>query len=295
MKVSIVTACFNAAATVEETLRSVLGQTGVELEYIVVDGASTDGTAEIIQRFAPQFAHFVSEPDRGQVDALNKGFARATGDVLGFLNADDVLLPGTLASVCAAFAAAPEREIVYGGLEWIDFTGAPLGPHHGEIESLADILDIFRVWWAQRQWVQPEVFFRRSLRDRVGSFAERYHLAFDYDFWVRCFLAGVRVTRLDQPLVKFRRHAHQKSVDTARGDQEIRAILAEHLASPRVPRELRRHLTAALAYDQYQTTPAADRGSFAWSLVRQPHWLGVPAVRQRLAASFFGRRGNGPR
>jgi len=295
VKVSIVTACFNAAATVEETLRSVLDQRGVDLEYIVIDGASTDGTAAIIQRFAPQLAHFVSEPDRGQVDALNKGFARATGDILGFLNADDVFLPGTLAAVCAAFDAAPDREIVYGGLEWIDFAGQPLGPHHGAIDSLADILDVFRVWWRDRQWVQPEVFFRRSLKDRVGAFDERYHLAFDYDFWVRCFLADARVSRLEQPLVRFRRHAGQKSVDTTRGDHEIRAILAGNLVDPRVPSALRRRLGAQLSYDRYQTGASADRGSFAWSLLRQPRWLTVPAVRQRLVASFFGRGKKQPR
>ncbi len=295
MKISIVTACFNAAATVEETLRSVLGQSGVGLEYIVIDGASTDGTTGIIERFAPRLAHYVSEPDRGQVDALNKGFARATGDILGFLNADDVLLPGTLSSVCAAFAAAPDREIVSGGLEWIDFEGQPLGAHHGEIETLDDILDIFRVWWAQKQWVQPEVFFRRALKDRVGPLDDRYHLAFDYDFWVRCFLAGARVARLSQPLVKFRRHANQKSVDTARGDHEIRAILAEHLADLRVPPALRRRLSAQLSYDRYHSAPAAQRKSFGLALLREPQWLTVPAVRQRLAASFFGRGKKQPR
>jgi glycosyltransferase involved in cell wall biosynthesis len=295
VKVSLVTACFNAAPTVEETLRSVLAQTGAELEYIIIDGASTDGTAEIIRRFAPQLAHFTSEPDRGQVDALNKGFSRATGDVFGFLNADDVLLPGALEFACAAFAARPACEIVYGGLEWIDLAGQPLGPHHGEIASLDDILDIFRVWWAQKQWVQPEVFFRRSLYARVGAFDERYHLAFDYDFWVRCFLAGAKVARLDQPLVKFRRHAGQKSVDTARGDGEIRAILAAHLADPRVPAGLRRRLSSALSYDRYQSHSPAARPSFAWSLLREPRWLSVPAVRQRLAASFFGRGQKQPR
>jgi glycosyltransferase involved in cell wall biosynthesis len=282
LKVSIVTVCFNAAATVAETLRSVLDQRGVDLEYIVIDGASTDRTTGIIERFAPQLAHFVSEPDRGQVDALNKGFARATGDVLGFLNADDVLLPGVLATVCERFAAAPVCEIVYGGLEWIDFGGQPLGSHHGEIESLDDILDIYRVWWREKQWVQPEVFFRRSLKERVGLFDERYHLAFDYDFWVRCFLAGARVSRLDHPLVRFRRHANQKSVDTHRGDHEIRAILAEHLAAnPPIGAWQRRVLSARLSYDRYQSAPAG-RSSFASAFLRNPSWLLSPEVRRRL-------------
>ena len=291
MKVSIVTACRNAAATVVETLRSVLDQTGVELEYLVIDGASTDGTAELIRGFAPRLAHFVSEPDRGQVDALNKGFARATGDVLGFLNADDVLLPGALRSVCDRFAAAPEREIVYGGIEWIDFAGQPLGSHHGDIASLADVLDIFRVWWGGRQWVQPEVFFRRSLQDRVGAFDERYHLAFDYDFWVRCFLAGAEVSSLPAPLVRFRRHAAQKSIDYPRAVHEIMAIMGEHLAArPPLGIWKQRELRAQLAYTLYQSSPVGERRPFASALARNPAWLLSADVRRRILAAISRSR-----
>ena len=288
MKVSIVTACRNAAATVEETLRSVLGQTGVELEYLVLDGASTDGTTEIIRRCEPQLAHFSSAPDRGQTDALNQGFARATGDILGFLNADDVMLPGTLQTVCERFAAAPACEIVYGGVEWIDFAGQSLGFHHGEIESLDDILDIFRVWWGKKQWVQPEVFFRRALLDRVGPFDERYHLAFDYDFWVRCFLAGARVARLPAPLIRFRRHAAQKSTQYELAAAEVRAILGEHLAArPPIGAWRRRVLGAQLSYDCYQSSQEAQRLPFAAALLRNPGWLFSPALRERLGASYF--------
>jgi glycosyltransferase involved in cell wall biosynthesis len=287
MKVSLITACFNAAATVGETLRSVFDQTGVDLEYIVIDGASTDGTAEIIRSDGPRLAHFVSEPDRGQVDALNKGFARATGDILGFLNADDVLLPGALRLVCDRFAAAPDREIVYGGIEWIDFAGQPLGSHHGEIESLDDVLDIFRVWWGEHQWVQPEGFFRRPLKERVGAFDERYHLAFDYDFWVRCFLAGAKVARIPDPLVRFRRHAAQKSTQYEHAVNEIRAILGEHLAArPPIGAWRRAVLGAQLSYDRYQSSPPDRRPPFAATLRQNPGWLLSPAVRGRLAASL---------
>ncbi|MGB8167987.1 MAG: glycosyltransferase, partial [Chthoniobacteraceae bacterium] len=107
MKVSIVTVSFNSARTIEETIQSVLSQEGIEIEYIIVDGASRDGTAEIIRRYEKKLAWWVSEPDRGQVDALNKGFAHATGEVLGFLNADDVMLPGALKQACARFTKEP--------------------------------------------------------------------------------------------------------------------------------------------------------------------------------------------
>ena len=283
MKVSIVTPCYNAVATIEETIRSVLDQEGVEVEYIVADGGSTDGTADIIRRYESRLAWWVSERDRGQVDAINKGFTRATGDVLGFLNGDDAFTPGALKEVCAAFAAEPNADIVHGGVEWIDFEGRPLGTHLGDMKCLEDALDIFRVWWGNRQWVQPEVFYRRALKERVGVFDERYHLAFDYDFWVRCFRAGARGARIPETLVRFRRHDAQKSVDATRANDEIRAILAEHLADrPEIGSWTWLRLRAELAYDLYQSRTGA-RPSFATALLRHPSWLVCAPVRRRLA------------
>jgi glycosyltransferase involved in cell wall biosynthesis len=290
MKVSLVTVSYNSAATIEETIQSVLDQEGVDLEYIVVDAASKDGTPEIIRRYADRLAWWVSEPDRGQVDALNKGFAHATGEVLGFLNADDVMLPGTLKTVCERLVAAPDTEIVYGGIEWIDFDGHTTGSHLGDISSLDDALDIFRVWWGERQWVQPEVFFRRSLKERVGNFDERYHLAFDFDFWVRCFLAEAKVIRVPTSFVRFRRHAGQKSNAFERATNEIRSIVREHLgAKSSVGFWRRAELTAELDYDIYQSSPAETRPSFAAALASHPGWLLSPAVRNRLFASAFRR------
>jgi glycosyltransferase involved in cell wall biosynthesis len=288
MKISIITPCYNAAATIEDTIRSVLDQEGVDLEYIVADGGSTDGTADIIRRYAPRLKWWVSERDRGQVDAINKGFMHATGDVVGFLNGDDMLVPGALKAVCAAFASRPEADLVQGRVEWIDFAGNPTGTHFGDMRRLEDALDIFRVWWGNRQWVQPEVFYRRALKERVGAFDERYHLAFDYDFWVRCFRAGARVERLPETLVRFRRHDAQKSVDTARANDEIRTILARNLADhPPIGGWTRRRLRAGLDYDLYQS--GDSRASFGASLLRHPSWLLSAAVRQRIVASFTRR------
>ena len=288
MKVSLITPCYNAAATIEETIRSVLDQQGVDLEYIVCDGGSTDGTADIIRRYEARLAWWVSEKDRGQVEAINKGFTCATGDVLGFLNGDDALVAGALQKVCATFANEPDVELVQGGIEWIDFTGQPIGTHLGDIRDLEDALDIFRVWWGGRQWVQPEVFYRRALKERVGSFDERYQLAFDYDFWVRCFRAGARVTRVPETFVRFRRHDGQKSVDATRANAEIRAILAENLAGkPAIDARTLRRLRAELAYDLYQS--ASVRPRFAGALLRHPSWLLSAAARRRMA-EFIARK-----
>ena len=206
MKISLVTPCFNAARFIAETIESVLAQDVPGLEYIILDGGSNDGTADIIRRYESKLAWWISEPDKGQTSAINRGLARATGDVLGFLNADDMLVPDALRAVLDTFARRPEVELAVGEVEWIDATGSRLGLHAGEIENLSDVLDIYRVWWGKRQWVQPEVFFRRSLWERIGAFDEKYHLAFDFDYWVRCFRAGARVARVPTPLARFRLH-----------------------------------------------------------------------------------------
>jgi Glycosyl transferase family 2 len=293
MKIGIVTPCFNSAATIEETILSVLGQEGVDFEYGIMDGGSTDGTLEIIKKYASRLSWWVSEQDRGQVDALNKAFSRVDGDVLGFLNADDVLLPGSLKTIADGFAAYPKADIIHGGVEWIDFEGSSLGSHLGRIESLEDILDIYHVWWGHRQWAQPEVFFRRSLKERIGPFTERYDLTFDYEFWVRCFREGVHVERIAAPLVKFRKHAGQKTADTKRTNDQIREILLRNLdEKPGIGWWRTLQLRAQLTYDLYQTG-AYDSGphhpSLSGALLLHPHWLLCKDVRSRLSC-FVQRR-----
>lgn len=294
MKISIVTPCFNAVRFVEESLTSVLNQEGVDLEYIMVDGGSTDGTAEVIRARGDRLAWWVSEPDGGQTFALNRGLSHTTGDILGFLNADDVLLPGALCAVCDAFAANPEVDIVYGRVEWIDANSASLGEHAGEISTLQEVLDIYRVWWGKRQWVQPEVFFRRRLWERVGAFNTAYHLAFDFEYWVRCFLAGARAVRIPERLVRFRLHENQKSTASRRAASEIREIVERTLAAdPPIPAALRRRLKAQLGYDRFQSGDggtAGARSSFGRALLRHPEWLWyAPEARERIRAACVGR------
>jgi len=293
MKIGIVTPCFNSAATIEATIQSVLAQEGVELEYIVMDGGSTDGTVDIIKKYESRLSWWVSEPDGGQVRALNNAFPRLTGEVLGFLNADDVLLPGALKTIADAFTARPEADIIHGGVEWIDFEGHPLGSHLGRIESLEDILDIYHVWWGNRQWAQPEVFFRRALKERVGLFNERYDLTFDYDFWIRCFREGARIARLDTPLVKFRKHAGQKTADAKRTNDQLREILLRNLdKGPGIGWWRALQLRAQLSYDLYQTG-AFDIGlrhpHITAALLLHPYWLLCKDVRSRISCSLQRR------
>ncbi len=219
---------YNGERFLTETLASLNAQ-GDSVRWWLQDGNSTDATVEIARKHARPRDRVVSEADRGQADALNKAFRQMGGDFIGFLNADDLLLPGTARTVLDFFQSNPHVDLVCGGVEWIDETGESTGHHNGEVQSLADVMDIYRVWWADRQWVQPEVFYRRPLWEKVGGFDVTRNLTFDYEFWIRCFRAGARVAHLPHRFCKFRRHPAQKSAASLEAAAEIRAIVRQHL------------------------------------------------------------------
>lgn len=289
MKVSLITPCRNAERYIERTIDSVLAQEGVDLEYFIQDGASTDKTFDIIRRYESKLAGWASEKDGGQPEALNRAFTRCTGEIAGFLNADDVMLPGALAAVVQAFAEHPEVDIVYGEVEWIDSAGKVIGEHAGNISTLEEVLNIYDVWWGKRQWVQPEVFFRRSFKERVGPFDTHHDIAFDYEYWVRCFRAGAKVHRLPRKLVQFRFHENQKSTQAERASNEIRAIVSKELSeNSNVSPNFRKRLEARISYDRYQLSDPAKRPSFVRALLKNPAWLWTPEVQLRLRQSLRG-------
>src|SRR5947208_10566760 len=125
--VSIVTPSYNQAAFLEDTIRSVLEQDYEPIEYVVVDGGSTDGSVDIVERYADRLAWWTSEPDDGQAQAINKGFAHTRGQILGYLNSDDTLLPGAVSRLVAALEADPELVCVYGDAVWLDAGGRTMG------------------------------------------------------------------------------------------------------------------------------------------------------------------------
>jgi len=215
-KISIVTPCFNQAAYLEETIQSILGQKYANLEYIIVDGGSTDGTVEIIKRYAPQLAWWVSESDGGQYDAINKGFARATGEIFAWINADDTYLPWTLKVVAQIFSSIPQAE-------WISslfpvlldekgaaFQCAPTRRFGQEAFWRGEYLP--ECGWYAVGWIQQEsTFWRRSLWERAGGRLDtKFQLAGDFELWAR-FYKEADLIGVPTPLATFRFREGQRS------------------------------------------------------------------------------------
>jgi glycosyltransferase involved in cell wall biosynthesis len=176
--VSIITPSYNQVRFIEATLRSVLDQDYPNIEYLVVDGASTDGSVEIIRRYADRLAWWVSEKDSGQSEAVNKGLRRARGEIVGWLNSDDVYLPGAVSAVVAAFRSHPEAGLVYGDALAIDADNKPFNVMRARQNTLADLMAFNII-------CQPAAFMRRSVLEQVNYLDPAYHLLMDNLLWMR--------------------------------------------------------------------------------------------------------------
>ena len=213
-RVSIVTPSFNQAAYIEETIRSVLLQGYPDLEYIVVDGGSTDGSIDVIRRYEPWLAYWVSEPDRGQSHAINKGFRQATGEVMAYLNSDDIYYPNTLGQAVSRLIQS-DADILIGALDQVEIHGEEmtfvqrLSPHDGPSVHLAPVFANGRV--EDFQFVQPSMFWRRTTWQRTGELDERHHYCMDRQWCLRALASGARVLAVDDVLARFALHPGSKS------------------------------------------------------------------------------------
>lgn len=220
-RITIITPSFNQAQFLEQTITSVLDQNYPNLEYIVIDGGSTDHSVDIIRKHADRLAYWVSEKDRGQTHAINKGLERATGDILAYLNSDDFYLPGTLHQVAGYFQQNADVDLLHGRCRSVDVNGAKIGERFGSISRYSEILDLWDVWWGRRNFVQPEVFWTRRITEKIGRFREDLHYVMDYEYWLRILQAGGRVGRLDCELACFRFQPNQKSNHAERASREL--------------------------------------------------------------------------
>lgn len=209
MKFSIVTPSFNQGRYIEETIRSVVTQ-DAQIEYIVVDGKSTDDTVKILTAYKdryPEVMHWVSEKDNGQVDAINKGISRTSGDILAFINSDDYYLPDAFKYVEQCFLANPEKKWLVGNCRVSD-------ERLGWTFSVKHVLPIDKYPWLIKIFNvinQPSVFIKRELFKEVGLFDENYQYAFDYDYWLRCLRIGGAPLRIRSYLSVFRVQNESKS------------------------------------------------------------------------------------
>lgn len=199
--ISIVTPCLNARTTISETLASVRSQDFAAVEHIVIDGGSTDGTIELLAE-DPR-VRWISEPDRGLSHAFNKGVAMATGDVIGWLNADDVYLPGALEAVAEAFAAEPDREWATGRCAIIDATGAQIRAPVVTYKSLFLRRYSLGLHLVQNFVAAPSTFVLRSVLDELGGLDERFKYSMDYDLWLKLGRRGPPA-RVDGTVAAFR-------------------------------------------------------------------------------------------
>lgn len=201
--VSIITPSFNQAKYLEQTIRSVLSQDHPRIEYIVMDGASTDGSVDTIEKYADELTYWESQKDNGQADAINKGFARASGDIIAWLNSDDFYLPGTVSAAVKIFDENPDVVLVYGNMLAVDENGATFNTLTYKQLTLEDLL-CFQIIG------QPAVFMRRSALQKTSGLDLSFHFLLDHLLWIQIAKHG-RILHVDQTWAAARYHAEAKN------------------------------------------------------------------------------------
>lgn len=219
MKISIVTISFNQKQYLRQAIESVLNQGYSDLEYILVDPGSTDGSRELIQSYSRFPIRTIFETDSGPADGLNRGFSRASGELFGFLNADDVLLPGALKCVAAFFENSPDCNLVFGNGFVIDEEGSR------QRHIIARDFTMDRYFHGGSRFLQQSTFFRRAAFEQIGGFNAANRTSWDGELFVRMVGHGTKVGYIDADLAEFRIHANSisgsgRSYDAYKMDSE---------------------------------------------------------------------------
>lgn len=238
--ISIVTPSYNQGQFIEETIRSVLLQGYPDLEYIIIDGGSTDGSVEIIKKYEPWLAYWVSEPDRGQSHAINKGFLRAKGDIVAWLNSDDFYLPSSVMFLVKELAEEPTLGLVYGICESVGLDDNIV------FHQAPGKINIFKLLFFCPIG-QPSVFLRRTLLDQVGFLDETLSYAMDWELWLRAF-AVANTAYVPRIIARAYVHPGSKTVSN-RADQfnEYRIILRRYVHEGKIPEQLVKFVPHAIA------------------------------------------------
>lgn len=251
-RVTVVTPSFNQAAFLEETIRSVLLQGYLNLAYIIIDGGSSDGSVDIIRQYEPWLAYWISEKDRGQGHAINKGWSRAEGDVIAYLNSDDCYTPGAIAAAARAFHDHPEAGMVYGRAEVVDEQGSHMHtlrarPYEFKRLVVSNIIP------------QPSAFFSQTVLSEVGYLDEDWEMIMDYEYFVRI---GRKFPAINLPetLSKFR--SHEVSKTNRQQEKDALELLKFHtsfFSQKDLPSEVAALNSVALATSHYRLAAAYVR------------------------------------
>jgi glycosyltransferase involved in cell wall biosynthesis len=288
--VSIVTPSFNSGPFLRDCIESVLSQDYPNIEYIIMDGGSTDETAAILQRYRARIARIHSAPDFGQGQALNRGLSGSKGEILAFLNADDAYLPGAVGQAVRAFAAHPGADVIYGNAYHVGADGSTIAPYPTQ--------DFDREALRRSCYIcQPAAFVRREAFERAGAMNPALHYVLDYDLWLRCAAFGTFV-RIEPFLAKSRVHAGSKSVSDRKAFyREVFLLLKSHFGY--VPYEWVQGYASCLIdrNDQFFTKPRNTIAAAAlalllgvWINIGRPETFFIDYLAHRSAGKILLRR-----
>ena len=220
--VSIVTPSYNQGRFLRRTIDSVLNQTYPHIEYVVIDGASTDESVEVLKSYGDRFP-WVSERDHGQTDAINKGFARTHGEIQAYLNSDDVLLPDAVEKVVDYFLRHPQCDMLYGEAHYIDKEDRVTGKYHTADYSFTHLMETCFV-------CQPAAFWRTRIAEKIGPFDDRLHYAMDYDYWIRIDRAGGHIEHVHDVLACSRLYGETKTMSARKQiHEEVLRVCTERV------------------------------------------------------------------
>ena len=283
-RMSIVTPSYNQGQFIEETIRSVLLQGYPNLEYIIVDGGSTDGSVEVIRKYEPWLAHWVSEPDDGQAAAINKGWRRATGEIVAWLNSDDCYEPGAVHAAATYLDEHSEVAAVYGRCAFVDEHGRALAGGKPSGEQAVDLERWLTTWITPIP--QPSTFVRRSVLDEIGFLDETLQFCMDTDLWIRIALVAV-FGNIPACLSRFRYHPASKSSRLYRlNGQEMLAIARKTVDSPDWPTSLRATRNQVLSAAHLRCARRYRKGGL-WRDALRAVWRGLLLYPRHLDRDLF--------
>jgi glycosyltransferase involved in cell wall biosynthesis len=295
-RISIITPNYNYARYLETTIRSVLLQGYPNLEYIIQDDGSTDGSIDLIRRYERHLAYWSTEANSGAPSVINRGMRRSTGSILAYIGSDDYYLPSAFAAVALHFHEHPEADLVYGRCWIVDERGQKIREQFARLSRLDEVLDLWNVWFTERHIVQPESFWRRRIYTTVGNFRTDLSIAFDYEYWCRMLMAGAVFQAMDKDVACYRRQPSQLTSTPSRTAAELLAVINRLLWDKNVPliAKRRRELQAEWFYHTV-FLPAIEQ-SIGCRESRLRRWVRLAAISARypriIRSQGFRRRWN---